>query len=85
MFLLCCCGDRNEPVGGNSVHETDSEPVDGPVVIEPLPDVSTLQLAHPSALPEKPAPPPQRNWQLFDEAAPQKVIFPIRLGRRTHF
>lgn len=82
MFLLRCCGFCDQPVETNTTTGNESEILDEPIIIEPLPDVTTLQLSHPSELPEKSAQPSvsavvpihATNWEVFEDFSPAKVI-----------
>ncbi|KAL3982113.1 hypothetical protein ACH3XW_45830 [Acanthocheilonema viteae] len=81
MFILRYCGFCARSVETNATIGNQSEILDEPVIIEPFPDVTTLQLAHPSELPGKPAQPSamvplhaSTNWEVFEEISPAKKV-----------
>ncbi|KAM3726349.1 Phenylalanine--tRNA ligase beta subunit [Dirofilaria immitis] len=81
MFPLRCCRLCDESVEMIRAPENQSQVLDEPVIIEPLPEVTTLQLAQPSeslvkpaspsAFPLSPVPTPT-NWKVFKEISSAK-------------
>lgn len=96
MFVLRCCEFCAQSVETNATIRNQSEISNEPVIIEPLPVVTTLQLAHSSELPDKAAQPSisaivpvhaSANWEVFEEISSAKVISIIMLStfRRSYF